>query len=559
MKKGTGIILTVVILLFIAAGGIYIGIGMHYVDHFFEHTYINGLDVSDLTVEAAEEMIAGQVEDYQMTLLTKEGNQETIQGSAIGYQYVSGGETEEFLERQNFFAWLPALFRGDTEYTMETSFTYDRTLLEQAVDSLSCMQADQVTAPQDAYLARQEDGTYGIVPEVEGNQLNRDKVIETLEAAIDQNQETVNLSESGCYLTPSVHADDGALRAEAAVMNQYSNITVTYQMGGDVTVTLDKETTSSWLSLDENKQPVFDREAVAAWVNQLADTYDTIGTSQPFVTSNGETVYVEAVTYGWQMDRESETEALYQLLMAGESAERSPVYLEGAVTRGENDIGDTYVEIDYTNQRMWYYKDGSLLVETAVVTGNTSAGMGSPEGIFCIVGKEKNAILTGEDYKTPVDYWMPFYGGVGIHDADSWRSVYGGTIYQYGGSHGCINTPSAQAAVIYENIDVGTPVVCYSSGINYGYGEYSVSGGSTQIQTEGQAQSETQAQSQALQTEAGQTEASSGTQNQENQGDIVILEGGESGTGSLASGGETSQSGSGSSAVGEEGQIYIIE
>ena len=154
---------------------------------------------------------------------------------------------------------------------------------------------------------------------------------------------------------------------------------------------------------------------------------------------------------------------------------------------------------------------------------------------------------------------MPFYGGVGIHDADSWRSVYGGTIYQYGGSHGCINTPSAQAAVIYENIDVGTPVVCYSSGINYGYGEYSVSGGSTQIQTEGQAQSETQAQSQALQTEAGQTEASSGTQNQGNQGDIVILEGGESGTGSLASGGETSQSGSGSSAVGEEGQIYIIE
>ena len=75
---------------------------------------------------------------------------------------------------------------------------------------------------------------------------------------------------------------------------------------------------------------------------------------------------MEAVTYGWQMDRESETEALYQLLMAGESAERSPVYLEGAVTRGENDIGDTYVEIDYTNQRMWYNKDGSLLVETAV-------------------------------------------------------------------------------------------------------------------------------------------------------------------------------------------------
>ncbi len=550
MKKSTGIILTVVVLLFLAAGGIYIGIGMHYVDHFFEHTYINGLDVSDLTVEAAESMIAGEVEDYEMTLLTKEGKQETIQGSAIGYKYVSGGEAKEYMNRQNFFLWLPALFQGDTQYTMETSFTYDETLLEQAADSLSCMQADQVTAPKDAYLTRQEDGSYGIVPEVEGNQLNRDKLMDTLKSAIDQNQESVDLEESGCYLKPSVYSDDGALRAEAAVMNQYSNITVTYLMGGDVTVTLDKETTSGWLSLDENKQPVFDREAVAAWVNQLADTYDTIGTQEPFVTSNGETVYVEAVTYGWQMDRESETEALFQLLMAGESAERSPVYLEGAATRGENDIGNTYVEIDYTNQRMWYYKDGSLLAETSVVTGNTSAGMGSPEGIFCIVGKEEDAILTGEDYKTPVDYWMPFYGGVGIHDADSWRSVYGGTIYQYGGSHGCINTPSAQAAVIYENIDIGTPVICYSSGINYGYGEYSIYGGGGQTQTENQVQSETQPQ----------TGAPSENQDQNSQGDIVILQGGEGGSGASSSGGQEGvQDAGGQSVLGEEGQVFIIE
>lgn len=543
MKKSTGIILTLVVLLMMAAGGIYIGIGMHYVDHFFEGTYINGLDVSDLTVEEAEGMIAREVEDYQITLLTKEGTKETISGSDLGYRYVPGEETEEYMERQNFFAWLPALFQGDTEYSMQTSFTYDKALLEQAVDRLACISGEQVMAPKDAYLTRQEDGTYVIVPEVEGNQLNRDKVVEVLEGAVDQNQETVNLAESQCYLTPSVYADDGALRAEAAVMNQYSNLTVTYQMGGGVTVTLDKETTSSWLSLDENQQPVFDREAVAAWVNQLADSYDTIGTEEPFVTSNGETVYVQAVTYGWQMDREAETEALYQLLLAGESAERSPVYLEGAAARGENDIGDTYVEIDYTNQRMWYYKNGSLLVETAVVTGNTSAGMGSPEGIFCIVDKDEDTILTGEDYKTPVNYWMPFYGGVGIHDADSWRSVYGGTIYQYGGSHGCINTPTAQAAQIFEAIEIGTPVVCYSSGINYGYGEYSIYGGGGQVQTEAPQ----------IQTESTQTQTEGQTpQSGAGQGEIVILDGGgQSSTESQTSQGQTS--------MGEDGQVFIIE
>jgi hypothetical protein len=105
--------------------------------------------------------------------------------------------------------------------------------------------------------------------------------------------------------------------------------------------------------------------------------------------------------------------------------------------------------------------------------------MSSPEGIFCLVGKEQNAVLKGEGYETPVSYWMPFYGGVGIHDADSWRTSYGGTIYQYSGSHGCINTPTAQAAILFENIEIGTPIICYSSSVNYGYGETETSGGQT--------------------------------------------------------------------------------
>ena len=294
---------------------------------------------------------------------------------------------------------------------------------------------------------------------------------------IANGETSVDLDAQGFYRKPSVYADDGALKAEAAVKNKYSSITVTYQMGGGVTEILDSGTISSWFSFDEDLQPVLDRDAVSSWVSQLADRYDTIGTYPAFVTSNGETVYPEARTYGWQMDRDTETEELYQLLLKGESAERSPVWLESAQTHDGCGIGNTYVEIDYTNQRMWFYKDGVLLVETPVVTGNVSAGMASPEGIFCLVGKEENATLVGDDYRTPVNYWMPFYGGVGIHDADSWRSAYGGDIYQWGGSHGCINTPTAQAAVIFQNIEVGTPIICYSSGTNYGYSQIGSSGG----------------------------------------------------------------------------------
>lgn len=456
--------------------GAYIAIGLRYQTHFFENTSINGINVSDMTVEEAEALIAQQAEDYSVTVTTREGTQETIEGGEFGYRFVSGGEVQGFLEEQNFLAWLPAVLGQETSHTMEASTAYDEEKLAQAVAGLDCMQADKMTAPRDASVQQQEDGSFAVVPEVAGNELDGEKTAAAVKDTVDKGSRAVNFDLSKCYVEPKVLSDDTGLQTEASLRNRYSKITVTYEMGGDVTVTLEPDTVYSWFSITEDHQPAIDREAVASWVNQLADQYDTIGAFLPFVTSRGETVYPESRTYGWQMDRETETEQLYQQLLTGESARRSPVWLEGAWTRGENDIGNTYVEIDYTNQRMWYYKDGNLLVETSVVTGNVSAGNASPEGIFCLVGKEENATLVGEDYKTPVSYWMPFYGGVGIHDADTWRTSYGGDIYMYGGSHGCINTPTAQAAVIYQNIDVGTPIVCYSSGVNYGYGQESTGG-----------------------------------------------------------------------------------
>ena len=476
MKKRTIWITAVLLLLLTGVAAAYIAIGSYYETHFFENVSINGIDVSDLTAQEAEKLIAHQAEDYRVALVTKEGTQEVIEGGDIGYRFVSKGEVQGFLDEQSAFAWLPAYLGAGKRYTMETSMTYDEEKLETALSSLACMQEENVTAPKNAKVKQQQDGTYVIEPETVGNKLSKKKVRNLLKEAIEGGVKSVDLEKEECYKLPKVYQDDPTLRAEAAVRNRYSSITVTYEMGGGVTETLDKATIASWFSLDKDLKVSFDREAVAAWVDQLADQYDTIGAYLPFVTSNGETVYPESRTYGWQMDRETETEELYQILLAGDSVQRSPVWLESAASRGENDIGDTYVEIDYTNQRMWYYKDGQLLVETPVVTGNVGAGMASPEGVFCLVGKQEDAVLTGEDYKTPVDYWMPFYGGVGIHDADTWRTSYGGDIYQWSGSHGCINTPTAQAAVIYQNIEIGTPVICYSSGVNYGYAQ--VGGGS---------------------------------------------------------------------------------
>ena len=139
---------------------------------------------------------------------------------------------------------------------------------------------------------------------------------------------------------------------------------------------------------------------------------------------------------------------------------RQPAYAYSGLCRDTNDIGNTYVEIDLTNQRMVFYKDGQLLVDTPVVTGCVRKGHSTPTGCFALDAMRSPAFLKGPGYASPVTYWMPFSGGVGIHDA-SWRSQYGGQIYITNGSHGCVNTPKDKAAIIYNNISVGVPIVVY--------------------------------------------------------------------------------------------------
>ena len=118
------------------------------------------------------------------------------------------------------------------------------------------------------------------------------------------------------------------------------------------------------------------------------------------------------------------------------------------------------MEINLTAQHLYFYVDGKLLVQSDFVSGNAAKGWSTPAGAYALTYKQRNATLKGQGYATPVSYWMPFNGGIGLHDAN-WRKTFGGTIYKNKGSHGCINLPPAVAKTIYENISAGDPVLCY--------------------------------------------------------------------------------------------------
>ncbi len=149
-----------------------------------------------------------------------------------------------------------------------------------------------------------------------------------------------------------------------------------------------------------------------------------------------------------------------EIIRNGESTSREPAYLLEAESHDGPDYGNTYVEINLTAQHLFFYKDGELIVESDFVSGNPSRGNATPDGAYSLTYKERNATLKGENYRTPVSYWMPFNGNIGMHDS-SWRSTFGASIYKTNGSHGCINLPPSVAETIFENIEQGIPVLCY--------------------------------------------------------------------------------------------------
>lgn len=122
------------------------------------------------------------------------------------------------------------------------------------------------------------------------------------------------------------------------------------------------------------------------------------------------------------------------------------------------DINELCVVIDLSEQKLWLYNGNEVLIETDIVTGklDTATRIGS----FKIYSKQTDRYLTGEDYNAHVNYWMPFDGGIGLHDA-SWRKKFGGDIYLTDGSHGCVNMPKDITDDIYETISVGTKVLVH--------------------------------------------------------------------------------------------------
>ncbi len=449
------IALAIVVLLLL----VYLICAIYFQGHFCFRTTLNHVGVSGSSAAGAEKKIAKELNNYELILKERSDQTEKITGEEIGIEPEFDDEIKKMLKKQNGFAWPYYLITGQ-ELSAETMVTYDEDSLDKVIAGLDCMDESKWTESRDASISdyTADDG-YQVVDEVYGTAVKQDALKQAITDSVSKLKDSVSLADEDCYQNPEITSKTEGLVEAVDKMNQYAGVTITYDVGDDKEK-LDGDTIHTWLSVNDAYEVAIDEDAISEYVKGLAQKYNTVYRNRTLATSYGQTVTIVGGDYGWKIDKAGEADMILEDLKAGDNVERELVYAQTANSHGEHDYGDTYVEINLTAQHLYFYKNGSLVVDSDLVSGNIAKDNGTPVGAYSVTYKQKDATLRGEDYESKVSYWMPYCNDVGMHDA-TWRSTFGGSIYKRSGSHGCVNLPLSVAKTIYENIEAGYPVLVY--------------------------------------------------------------------------------------------------
>lgn len=450
------------------AGGAYAVNSAQYQARFLPGTFINGINVTDQTVEEAEAAIRAKEEDYSLKLRFRFNEEEELNASDLKVSYNCGKELQSILDEQNGISWIVHEFSEPTPYKLKTTLSCDDKALTETLEALPELQPENIVKPADANLSLEEDLTFKLIPEIDGCEPDEEGLKKAVKAAVRDGKKTLDLSkEEGVYVEPAVRSDDEGLLERYQSLNTLLDTDISVTLSDGVERSIDREVTKDWITVNKDGLYVADPESISAgaaqYVAELAKLDDCYGYYRAFASTNyGMQRFDSDNLHGHTLDQGAMASKLADMVIKGESGKLEPVY-----SQYEDDtdprFGGTYVEVDIYEQHVYYYEDYKLVYDCNCVSG-TEGYRSTPSGIYSIQEKERGRYLNGYTssgelaYSAYVSYWMCFYPHYGLHDAQ-WRDSFGGDIYTYDGSHGCVNLPYSAAETLYDLLDYETPVI----------------------------------------------------------------------------------------------------
>lgn len=458
----------------------------YYQKGYMVNTWINGVYATGKTMQEMESILMDQIEIPEYIMITAydgvgmnaKPQEYELSLHEIGFACDYQAEIQNCLFEQRNSSWVSSLF-SPSVYNISPQRRYEEELLKQWWDQT--IPSSEAAAE---YKISYADEIGYFLSDSMYHRLESEKAYSLLQQAVLSGEESLDLISSGCYYDAEFSQEQ---KDEAKLwenINLFQTNGPVYDFtdeqpelsAGEMAAFLMKDADTHRPLLDKDGNFMIDDDYLTQWLKQLAEAYDTYQREWSFRATSGKTVSVKGVTYGTTMNQKRELVWLkeyFHALAALKTIDGDPVvrenmpnrihvaeYTRDAFTHSGKSIGSTYIEVDMGLQKLYYYVNGELKLESDTVTGNMQRRYSTPEGVNFVYNKQQNRLLRGQGYTSPVKFWMPVKGAVGIHDA-TWRDEFGGDIYLTNGSHGCVNIPVEKAEELYEMVEIGTPVVMF--------------------------------------------------------------------------------------------------
>lgn len=440
--------------------GAYAGVGyVYYKDVFRAGTVINGIDCSYKSANEVKELLNQKAESYKLDIYNGDKLIDSFSGKSIDLAF-EDTDIESIAKGQNKLYWAKKyLLDRDSEIVISQSVSYDKEKLDKLIST--CKVTSLKPSRTNEQPKVEYDGKQFIVTDgVQGDEIDAELFKERMYEYIAEGKGKMVLQEADVY-KKLAKGDTSDLENKAAEANKlYSGISLSVMLG-NTGKDIGKDIVTKAVVINDNNAVTCNAATIKNAIADIKAQYSTAGIERNFLTSHGGYTKVKGGDYGLAVNMYGVQAKAVDAIMNKKPVSITVPYANDTLDKQGNglDIGDTYIEIDLTNQYCYVYVDGVKKYETPVVTGLPGA-RATPQGVYMLKNKVMNVPLVGDNYVTPVKYWMPFNGGIGLHDA-VWQSAFGGDRYRTKGSHGCVNLSMDSATNIYSFAKVGMPVVCY--------------------------------------------------------------------------------------------------
>ncbi|MBO4458298.1 MAG: L,D-transpeptidase [Butyrivibrio sp.] len=521
MNKRAKHIIHMLLTFLIALTALYIIIGLYYRGGFPCCTWINGVYCTGKSVAEVNAELSNKFMYDGLKIKDKDGATLTISAGEIGFKADYTDALDEFIANQNVFAWGINAFENMNR-KIEPKLSVDTEKLDAKISDWEIFDLNEaldvyIQKTEDGYTLVNELTDYpereDVIKAVHDSLLNLETEVDLGSEQYaycykqmplnEKQQKTVDLYSkiediSKCNLVYELGNEKFPIDGKVACSfllttdeeqqpaparddyydDEYDEYDCVddepeYNPGDDVYISngvefrgLNNTTTSDGFVLDQNGNPIICESKLYSFIKKIADDHELTSCLERYKNGENCQIIISKKLYREDLfNVNDEFQYLKGVFMSnanGSEGVRQLVDPETvAIVDGEKDLGGTYIEVNIAEQQLSYYVDGRLDMQFPVVTGNMSiADRATPAGYFKICERMSPKVLKGEDYSTPVDYWLRIYKGVGIHDA-KWRSSFGGEIYKTDGSHGCVNSPLNEVSQLWKKVTNGTPVIMY--------------------------------------------------------------------------------------------------